>query len=229
MDGSRSIHRIADVLKEIAADIICLQEVHQRLPWSGFQNQPARLSRLLGKPVIFQANYRFGIGQFGNALLTSLPVLKQASIRLPNRVERSSILRKPERRGLLEVTLKTESGPVTILLTHWSLAAPDRMESASVTADRVKKLSLPIVLAGDFNGIPGSPEIEALQTRSGLRDAGREDGKLTFPAEQPDRRIDYVWHSNDMWLASTRIIETAASDHYAVVVDFHPLTTGSAP
>jgi endonuclease/exonuclease/phosphatase family metal-dependent hydrolase len=36
MDGQRSAERIADVVLAQNADIVCLQEVHQRLPQSGF-------------------------------------------------------------------------------------------------------------------------------------------------------------------------------------------------
>src|SRR5258706_14052423 len=88
MDGRRSIKRITEVLREFSRGIICLQEVHQRLPWSWFQNQPGKLERLPGYKVVFGPAYRLGIGAYGNAVLTRLPVRSVTHYRMPNDLER---------------------------------------------------------------------------------------------------------------------------------------------
>ena len=74
MDGGWSTERIADVVLEQAPDILCLQEVHQRLPQSRFVDQPGRLQKALGLPVVFQANLRLGAGAYGLALVSRYPV-----------------------------------------------------------------------------------------------------------------------------------------------------------
>jgi endonuclease/exonuclease/phosphatase family metal-dependent hydrolase len=55
----------------------------------------------------------------------------------------------------------------------------------------------PVVLQGDLNHTPDGPECEAWRA-AGLRDAhalADADPDATFHADDPDRRIDYVWVS----------------------------------
>ncbi len=220
MDGVRSTRRIAAVLRDIEADIICLQEVHQRLPWSRFRDQPGQLSRCLRKPVVFQSNYNVGIGGFGNAILTALPMFAPFSHCIPNARERRSVLRRPEKRGLLGIRLQTNEGPLSILTTHWSLDAQDRIEGAEVVANRVKDMSGQAILCGDFNALPDSPELALLRAETGLDDSGAADGRLTFPSDTPVERIDYVLVSPNIHISRYDVLESLASDHRPVVVEW---------
>ena len=220
MDGVRSTRRIAEVLREIDADIICLQEVHQRLPWSGMRDQPGHLSRLLGKQVLFQANYGYGLGGFGNAILTALPIAATHSYRLPNRRERSKILRLPEKRGLFQTEVETPGGRLSVFTTHWSLNADDRMETAGVAAQWIHSTQQPTIVCGDFNSLPGSAEMQSLIGATGLTDSGVAAGEPTFTSDRPSHRIDYVLVSAGIRISSLAVIQTLASDHFPVVLDF---------
>jgi endonuclease/exonuclease/phosphatase family metal-dependent hydrolase len=82
------------------------------------------------------------------------------------------------------------------------------------------------VLMGDFNAEPGSAEV-ALLRAAGLADAFAAGGggpadELTWPADRPDRRIDYIWLSGD--LAATGFVATTgtASDHRGIAVTVRP-------
>ncbi|HXG24745.1 MAG TPA: endonuclease/exonuclease/phosphatase family protein [Chthonomonadales bacterium] len=215
IDGRRSLRRIAEVLREVDAQIICLQEVHCRLPWSGFQNQLRALARWLGMPALFQNNVWLALGGFGNALLTSLPVLSLARHRLPNSGERACVRKLPERRGLLEAVLQSPQGPLTVMVTHWSLNARDRQQSAEKVAALVAARRTPVLLAGDFNAAADSPEMARLRGLTGLCDRGSAP---TFPAHRPATRIDYVLHSPEVPVTRVWVVETPASDHRPVVV-----------
>jgi endonuclease/exonuclease/phosphatase family metal-dependent hydrolase len=219
MDGRRSVERVADVLREIGTEIACLQEVHKRLPWSGMQDQPRRLARRTGMKALFQSNLKVGPGGYGNALLTNLPLFSRRSHILPNARERASILRSPERRGLLEVLLDAPSGPLAVLVTHWSLSAEDRLEEAEVVGEIVRGLSAPVILAGDFNAEADSPEIARLREITGLQDAAASTPEPTFPSDAPRARIDYVWHSPGIAVSRGRVVDTRASDHRPLVVE----------
>jgi len=220
MDGRRSIERIAEVLRGIEADVICLQEVHRRLPLSRFQNQPNRLARLLGKRACFHNLWRGAIGGYGNALLTALPVRAVSALFLPNDEEHR---RRPplriERRGLLEVVVQTPGGPLAVLGTHWSLEAADRERSAEEIARRIADLPTPVILAGDFNASAESAEIQKLRDLTGLVDAGWSEAQPTFPSDHPAARIDYIWHSPGLEVSRVEVVDTQASDHRPVVVD----------
>jgi endonuclease/exonuclease/phosphatase (EEP) superfamily protein YafD len=76
----------------------------------------------------------------------------------------------------------------------------------------------PCVLAGDFNAKPTDESI-MLVTDSGRFD-GAFDGPPTFPADAPDRRIDYVFAPVAWEHVETRVLDTRASDHRPVVATF---------
>ncbi len=219
MDGRRSIAQTAEVLRPLKADVICLQEVHRRLPWSGLRDQPARLSRLLGMRAIFQSNYSVGVGGFGNAILTRFPVIAQEDIKLPNPAERAAILRRMEGRGLLSVRLEVERNPLTVMCTHWSLDSGDRLLAAGLVGDLCASKKEPVILAGDFNAFPDSVEIEKLRDRSGLIDSDAVQNRLTYPSDLPTARIDYIWHSSATSVMSIAVVETLASDHKPVAAE----------
>lgn len=76
----------------------------------------------------------------------------------------------------------------------------------------------PVLLAGDFNAVPGSPSMELF--RASGRFTGLVDGPPTFPASAPDRRLDHVLAPSTWTLVEARVVDTGASDHLAVVAVF---------
>jgi endonuclease/exonuclease/phosphatase family metal-dependent hydrolase len=195
--------------------------VHRRLPFSGFQDQPRLLGNLLGMRILFQNNWRYGPGGFGNAILTSLPFSSRVAFPLPNGWERRRRpLLRTERRGALLVVTENLAGPVSVLTTHWSLEKEDRIESAVIIAGQVIKGGLPAIVCGDFNADAGSAEIESLMRLTGLVDAGCGGAIPTFPADNPQRRIDYVFCSPALTVRGVRAVETRASDHLPVVLEW---------
>src|SRR5262245_27589941 len=92
MDGQRSIERIAGVIGSADADLVAIQELHQRLPWSRFVNQPQRLARSTGLEVRFRPSFSLGVGAYGNAWLTRHPVARLTHHRLPSAREPRTLL-----------------------------------------------------------------------------------------------------------------------------------------
>jgi endonuclease/exonuclease/phosphatase family metal-dependent hydrolase len=220
MDGIRSIERIADVLRPLDADVICLQEVNRRLPWSRFEDQPGKLSTLLGMKALFQSNYRVGLGGFGNLILTRLPVKERLDVKLPNPRERASILRRMEGRGAVGAILTTDGRPILVLCTHWSLDATDRAEAVPALREVLASRPGPAVLAGDLNACDDSPEISRLVSELQMADSGACERLPTFTSTEPSSRIDYVLISTHLGSAHPpRVINSIASDHLPVVVD----------
>lgn len=82
-DGRYRLDRIAAVIQESGADLIGLQEIERGSPRSHFRDQPARLARLLGMEVAFGPNLRLGTWDFGNALLSRLPIRRWRNVPLP--------------------------------------------------------------------------------------------------------------------------------------------------
>lgn len=220
MDGRRSIERIAQTLMEVQADIVCLQEVHRRLPWSRWEDQPQRLSQLTGMPAYFRGSWGLGGSRFGNCTLTSLPVKHLQQLPLPRKT--APMLAWSEPRSLLVVECETVGGTITVFNTHWSLDPRDRMLSAEHIASILAGIQTPYILAGDLNAVPSSSEVQTLLHRGRLTDAGLALDLPTFPSDQPRRRIDYLFHSSRLPLKSLRVLDTQASDHLPVAAEWDP-------
>lgn len=214
MDGARSTERIAAVVRQHAPGIVCFQEVHQRLPQSRFVDQPAQLEKELGMPLVFQANLRLGfVGGYGVAVASRYPVRLVQNHLLPS---------VREQRGVLQVTLDAPVGLLTIFCTHWGLNEEERQRQAARLAELVLAISGPVIVAGDFNERPNAPGVRLLLERTGLRDADAAQDRLTYPADTPEARIDYLFYSPALALGSVSVIPTLASDHLPLLADFAP-------
>jgi endonuclease/exonuclease/phosphatase family metal-dependent hydrolase len=218
MDNRRSLKRIAEVIRESQADIVCLQEVHCQFPQSGFQNQPRMVERLTDMPVHFLPSFRIGISSFGNVILTRLPTSWLTLHPLPNPIERKRLKLRLERRAMLSANIQTDSGVINLFTTHLSLNTQDRMQSAREILKKVQGASGSVLLAGDFNAGPDSSEINVIR-ESGLVDAGISSG-LTYPSNRPTHRIDYVFHSADLNVKAFKVMESTASDHCPILIEW---------
>ncbi len=211
IDGKRSTERIVEVILDARADIVCLQEVHQRLPQSRFVDQPGRLQSALGLPVTFQANLRLGPGGYGLAVVSRFPVQTVQNHLLPS---------AREQRGVLQVDFATPNGPLCVFCTHWGLNTDERLKQAVRLADLVTHAPAPALVCGDFNERADAPGLRLLLERTGLSDADAPLNRPTYPADRPDARIDFVLYPSALTLQSLTLRETPASDHFPLVAEF---------
>ena len=222
-DGKLDLDRIAAVIRGAEPDVVALQEVDRRARRTGSVDQPAELGRLTGMKAIFERNIPLEGGEYGNAVLTRLPVISHKNHHLPSHYE-------GEQRGVLAVELQlAENGPrFTFLATHLDYRPDDAERRAS--AEMINKLvamhpKMPALLAGDLNARPDTPVLEDLSAE--WTRAGKEP-LLTFPSREPVRQIDYVLYrpANRWRVIETRVIdESVASDHrplLAVLELIHP-------
>jgi len=211
MDGQWSTERIGEVILDHSPDILCVQEVHQRLPQSRFVDQPGRLQKALGLPVVFQANLRLGVGSYGLALVSRYPV---------NTVQNHLLPSTREQRGVLEVSLTTPLGLLTVFCTHWGLNGTERERQGARLANLVLAVPGPVLVCGDFNEDAEAPGLRLLLSQTGLLDADTAERRLTYPADTPAARIDYILHSPSLTLQDIFPVSSLASDHLPLVADF---------
>ncbi len=219
LDGKIDLERIARVIRRSDADLIALEEVDRGVKRSDGVDQPARLAALTGMQAVFEKNADVQGGDYGNAVLSRLPVEHCENHLLP---------RMPgnEQRGLLEVHLRVGGRPLTFFATHFDHQKDDAERLASVAALRelLATTEGPVIVAGDLNATPDSPTLE--QLHAFLDDAAAEAGSdaLTFPADAPDRRIDYILYRPDSGLRVTAykvIPDAVASDHRPVTATLY--------
>ncbi len=217
-DGKLDIDRIAEIIKSLNPHVVCLQEVDRNLPRTKHSDMPALFSEKLGMTVIFEPNFQFDGGDYGNATLTSLPIVTQRNIALPNPIS-------TEPRGCLVVTVEWQGKKIDVMNTHLGLNGQERLAQAEAIVKEFGEN--PVILAGDMNENSTAPGMQVIVKE--LKDTfikKPESAKGTIPAGLPVRRIDFILVSSDFTVLSSSIIQNditqVASDHlpYWVTLKF---------
>jgi endonuclease/exonuclease/phosphatase family metal-dependent hydrolase len=119
MDGKIDLARIAAVIKSVSPDIVSLQEVDKNTKRANGVDQAKELGRLTGMDYAYCASLPLQGGEYGNAVLTKLPIKKTTRIPLPG-----------EPRSALCVTVEMATKmPFTFIATHLDLTEKARLES----------------------------------------------------------------------------------------------------
>lgn len=209
VDGHFSLEEIARVIEASGADVVALQEVQRGWVTDGEVDMAAWLSQRLRMAVVSGPT---ADRQWGNALLSRYPIVGVTVHRLPR--DRLAL-----RRGLIDVSLQVGQSDLRVIVTHFHHVDADdavRVEEAHALID-LWDGSEETIIAGDLNAVPSDQAIRVLDS-AGLVDAAAEKVVATSPADNPRRRIDYVWSSPDLVVESAAVVETTASDHLPVVV-----------
>ena len=212
MDGLRSTRRIASVVRGLSPDVVCFQEIHQRTPQSGGEDQPGVLARNLQRPVLFQRNLRIGLGSYGIAVAARDTIVEAKEHRLPS-------LR--EQRGALELQLRDVAGigRLTVFCTHWGLDGEEREKQAEALVPLIAEARRPVIFCGDLNEGPDAPAVKSLIEKTGLTDADAGQNRATFVSDNPKERIDYILFSPDLVLRYMEVVDSLASDHCPLLAD----------
>ena len=125
-----------------------------------------------------------------------------------------------EQRGALEVNLTTPMGLLNVFCTHWGLNGAERERQGARLAELVAAASGPVLICGDFNEGPEAAGISALRSQAGLADADADLDRLTYPADKPAARIDYVLYPPELTLRAVSPVSSQASDHLPLIADF---------
>lgn len=213
-DEALDLARIARVIEAADADLVSLQEVDRGVTRSGGVDQPAELGRLTGMTALFERNIPFQGGEYGNAVLTRLPVERSANHALPQ-------MREGEQRGALEVVVGSPGGPVRFIATHFDYRPDDSERVASIqTLEQIAvDADFPTIVAGDLNASPDSRVMRDLLSR--WHSALPPGEHATYPALIPEKQIDWVlMRPAPRWRVISAVVldEPAASDHRPVLV-----------
>lgn len=210
-DGRRDLSRVIAVIQQLRAEVIGLQEVDNQIEKD--RDDLQTIAEMTGFTVIAGPTMQRTRGDYGNALLTSLPVRK---------VERYDLsFKQREPRGLLLAELEWQGKPLQVAVTHLGLRPGERR-------DQVRRLCKflfaeerkPLVLMGDFNEwfIWGRP------LRWLKRHFGAIRSPATFPARWPLLQLDHVLAEPPECLLKKEVYPAAAarkaSDHLPLLAEF---------
>ncbi len=202
-DGHFVPKRIADVLKEMDADIVALQEVENRA--TGFDMLEYLKGETGFEAIAGPTLLRRG-ADYGNGLLTRFKVISVQRINL--------CVDRCEPRGAIDVELVCGGTPMRVLATHLGLKPYERREQIQrllrvLEGDR----PLPTLLMGDINEwfLWGRP------LRWMHRHFEETPSPATFPSGFPIFALDRMWVKPRGLLSNIEVHSTPlarkASDH----------------
>ena len=214
--------RIVEVLREIDADIIALQEVLSITNGEREDDQSRFIAEELGFDYCLGENRKLRGGSYGNVVLSRLPMTFTRNYDLSTQGR--------EERGCLRTDVDLGIGkPLHVYNVHLGTAFFERREQARKLLDveilNCAEIPGPRLLHGDFN-----------EWTHGL--ASRALGKLfesadirlhlqrsrTYPGVFPFLHLDHIYYDQALELVSARLhrnrIALVASDHLPIVADF---------
>lgn len=216
LDGRCDPERVVDVLRELDADVVALQEARALCadsptePLAGLCDEAGY--QLLEGPTLLR-----GGASYGNVLLSRLPIREFARIDLT--------VPRREPRGALAAAIEHGGSVVQLVATHLGLRARERERQVTKLLDWVARTvatAAPDVvsLMGDFNEWrPRAATLRRIESTFGPSAAPR-----TFPASKPWLRLDRIWVLPGLAVRGSARVHRSerarrASDHLPVVVD----------
>lgn len=222
LDRVRNPRRILDVLNEIDADIVFLQEIDRRVGDRETTVSAEMLAHHTDYKAADVAIRERSLGWHGNAIFVrnSIDILTTWRIELP----------VAEPRGAVVADVSVDGMPVRCVATHLGLLQRHRRRQVNTIADamRQKEGDPPTIIAGDFN--------EWRKADSCLDLFGAEYNQVapqpSFHSALPVAALDRIVVSKDIELGESAVHRSekskVASDHLPLWTDLRlPKAEGS--
>lgn len=217
MKGKVDIRQIAAVINQYKPDLVTLQEVDSVTNRNGKVDQMKELGKLTGMYQCFGSNFPYDGGTYGLGILSRYPIKSTVTYRLPYYKDDPNS--ESRLMYMAEIALNANESIrfATVHLDHKS--EEQRILQVSDMLQKLEKTNpLPMIIAGDFNSVPGATSIGLMKDR--FTQLLETDSSHTFPADKPKLKIDYIFLSGEHhWkmIRQTVIDEPNASDHRPVL------------
>jgi endonuclease/exonuclease/phosphatase family metal-dependent hydrolase len=213
MDNVIDLDRQAEVIRNATPDVVGLQEVDSVVKRSGYIPEAAVLGEKVGMYATFGPAIPLTKGKYGVAILSKEAPMSVRNIPLPG----------AEKRTLLVC----EFQEYVFACTHLDLEEENRLASLDIILEEVTRWEKPFFICGDWNDQPGSTLITKMKKNfSFLNNLTANSSNYTFPANSPNRIIDYIASygagSNRVFKSIRKrqvINEPEVSDHRPVLVE----------
>jgi endonuclease/exonuclease/phosphatase family metal-dependent hydrolase len=221
MDRRVRPDRIAEVLSEVDADIIALQEVWSQANGRPEDDQAAFIARALGMDCRFGENRQLLGGAYGNVVLSRLPITFSRNYDLSQSGR--------EERGCLRADVQLNGQALHVYNVHLGTAFLERrhqarrlLDSQILTAEEIQH---PRVLLGDFNEWTRGLASHLLAEHFKCADIRLHlKRKHTYPGVFPFLHLDHIYYDSHLELLACTLHRSrtalVASDHLPIVADF---------
>lgn len=177
LDDSLSCERIARIINDADVEAVALQELDSMTARYPGHDMLSEVAALTSMHPTYAASIDYRGGKYGIGILTREKPLSFRRVPLPC---------SSEPRSLLIVELED----YYYCCTHLSLHEVDRIESVRIITRELAQLDKPALIAGDFNALPNSLPMMAMQRQFDI--FAKQGSPFTFPADKPEREIDYI-------------------------------------
>ncbi len=207
VDGRRSYLEQLAVLRSLAPDIVGLEESDTARFSGGNADVVRTISEGLGMNYVYYGP-RTVTGTFGIALLSRYPIENPRTFFMYSSAEQTAAI---------EAQINLNGKPYTVLVTHLGNDGPI-IQQQQVLASLAGQSN--VIMMGDFNFEPST--LQYALTVQTYPDAWVQAGSVLTPGLNPTHQIDHFFISPGMKVGSARYVDSPASDHPALVLEFQP-------
>lgn len=213
MYGKLDLDGIIAVMKDQAPAILGVNEVRRRTSDIGDMDQAEMLAHHLDMHMAYAEAMPYNGGSYGIMLLSRYPITGQEVIRIPDAPE-GERGKWFEPRVVLRCEVRTPQGPLCVLVTHAGLSQGEQRQAVATLAAQLAS-GKPTILLGDLNMTPDDEILAPIWQLA----QGNALLPLTFPADAPKGRIDYIITMPGVKAGPIQAITTLASDHLPLVAE----------
>lgn len=213
--------RIVEVLREINADVIALQEVVSIEGGAAEKNQSQFIADELGYHLTTGVNRRHRGGAYGNVLLSRLPIVESRNLDIT--------VSGREPRGCLHanISLNGEQS-LDIYNLHLGTAFFERRRQVKRLLDTEilnRRHTAPRIMLGDFNEWTHGLTSRLLKHHFQSPDIRHHlERRHTYPGFLPLLHLDHIYYDHHLTLENAQVHRSRkaliASDHLPLIADF---------
>ncbi|MHB9138385.1 MAG: endonuclease/exonuclease/phosphatase family protein [Victivallaceae bacterium] len=208
--------KISGFIEQSNADIVGLVEADAGSYRTGYHDQIAELAARL-------KHYHIDSVKYGeNSFSRNIPILNKQSNALLTRDRSIEAKLHFFSRGMKKLVIEAEINGVKVFVIHLALRKSVRAKQLAVLAEMIPPRA-PVIVAGDFNAVADSEEMQDFMQTTGLINPNRKN-LPTYPAWRPKRQLDYLLHSPEIVPEHFEIPQVVYSDHLPLIMDFKKLT-----
>ena len=217
MDKKLDLERIAAVIEREKPDLVGLQEVDRGVKRTEGKDEIAELAKLTRMDFSFAHNLDYQGGQYGVAILSRHLIQAADHQKFENK-------REAERRGMLRVEIVFAGQKLNFATTHLDYQFADgKLFETEQLLKLLENVSGPLIVSGDFNDEPTGDAYKLMLTKfqDGWLQAKVKGEGLTYPADKPVKRIDYIFvrTSDHLRVKKAWLVNTLASDHLPLMAE----------
>lgn len=220
-----NVGQVAKLLRQLAPDVVALQEADGPSAWSGNFDHVATLAHRAQLDDHFRGDHNpFGSVRYplksGTALVAGLPLSDQLS-------ERFATNWRDTKGFVVASATVPQWGDLKIdmVSVHLDFLRPAiRKRQILRLVHALIHRRRPLLVMGDLNCClqKESSTFELFREHLDLHAHQPEVPAPTFPSNNPRRRLDWVLASKELAFGGYHTLRSPLSDHLAVVADVHP-------